>query len=307
MPPSRKRTINVAGLNVQATADVGVSAKYEVRKTVTEHVPEDVTRAKNSAWLTILSPFTHWAGLIGDKLAYKRELLRIQQEEALTAIVRHAAPKLALLRAPIKPIPAKFLVPFLENASLEEPDSELIRMWANLLVSSAENYNEDNVYYVRLISQLSSVQARLFEAIIGVGGPKRVLLTMEEKFFLGQYFLSERILDAFKNAKRPPATLNQAWKLLERILNMEGVVVEHIDLGHLTKDDYTGGCPSYSIYKDSQQNDFAILRGLGLLEYVDTGYMELIGRWKIKVMAHYVSPLGLASAEACGVQAGHGS
>jgi hypothetical protein len=53
MPQSRKRATNVPALNVQATADVGVSAKYEVRKTITEHVPEDVTRAKTSAWLTI--------------------------------------------------------------------------------------------------------------------------------------------------------------------------------------------------------------------------------------------------------------
>lgn len=307
MPRSRKRATDVPALNIQATAELGVSAKYEVKKTVTEHIPEDVTRAKTSAWLTILSPFTHWAGLLGDKLAYKRELLRIQQEEALTAVLRHAAPKLALIKAPIKPIPVKFLVPFLENASLEDPDSELVKMWANLLVSSAENYNEDNVYYVRLISQISSVQARLFEAIIGVRGPESVLLSMEENFFLGQHFLAERITDSFNTAKKPPATSTQAWKFMERILNMQGVVVVHIDLAHLVKDDYTAGCPSYSIYHDRQQNDYAILRGLGLVEYVDTGYMEVIGRWNIKVMAHYVSPLGLAFAEACGVQAERGS
>ena len=307
MPQSRKRNIDVPSLSVQATAEVGVLAKYEIRKTITEHIPVDVTRAKTSAWLTILSPFTNWAGLLGDKLAYKRDLLRIQQEESLTAIMRNAAPKLALIKAPIKPIPVKFLVPFLESASLEDPGSELVRMWANLLVSSAEDYNEDNVYYVRLLSQMSSVQARLFEAIVGVRGPRSVLISMEQNFFLGQHFLRQIIEDAFKKAKRPPATLTQAWKILERALNHQGVVIEHIDLGHMTKEDFTNGCPPYSIYNDKQQNDYAILRGLGLLEYVDTGYMEVIKRWNIKVMAHYVTPLGLAFAQACGVQAERGS
>jgi len=307
MRQSRKRNIDVPSSKVEAKAELGISAKYEVKKTITEHVPVDVTRAKTSAWLTILSPFTNWAGLIGDKLAYRRDLLRIQQEEALTAIVRHAAPNLALIKDPIKPIPVKFLVPFLENASLEDPDSELVKMWANLLVSSAKNYNEDNVYYVRLLSQMSSVQARLFEAIIGGRGPRSVLISMEQNFFLGQHFLSQMIEDAFKKAKKPPATLTQAWKILERALNHQGVVIEHIDLGHLTKEDFTNGCPPYSIYDDRQQNDYAILRGLGLLEYVDTGYMEVIERWNVKVMAHYVSPLGLAFAQACGVKAKRGS
>jgi len=209
MAPTRKQPFSAPASSVQASAEIGVSAKYEVRKAITEHVPEDVTRAKSNAWLTILSPITQWAGLIGDKLAHKRDLLRIQQEETLTAIMLRAGPKLALLKPPIAPVPVKFLVPFLEYASLEEPDSELVKMWASLLVSSAENYHADNVYYVRLISQMSSVQARLFEAMIGPRGPQYVLVSMEENFFLGQSFLSQRICDAFGNAKKPPLTLRQ--------------------------------------------------------------------------------------------------
>ena len=134
MPRSNSRPEGRGVLSIRAGAEVGASAKYEVKKNVTEHVPEDVTRARNTAWLTLLSPFTQWAGLIGDRLAHKRQLLRIQQEEALEAVFAQAAPRLALLKRPVEPIPVKFLVPFLENASLEEPDSELIRLWANLLV-----------------------------------------------------------------------------------------------------------------------------------------------------------------------------
>jgi hypothetical protein len=109
----------------EATAKVAAIAKYEVKKQITEVIPEDVTRAKASAWLTLLSPITHWAGLKGDQLAHKRHLLRIQQEETLAEIAQRAMPRIKALGKPITPVPAKFLVPFLEKASLEEPDSRL--------------------------------------------------------------------------------------------------------------------------------------------------------------------------------------
>ncbi len=297
-----KRSETAGGLSVQARADIRASAKYEVKKNIIEQVPEDVIRAKNGAWLTILSPFTQWAGLIGDRLSHKRHLLRIQQEESLNAILSHAAPNLASLRGPLSPIPLKFLVPFLESASLEESDSDLIKLWANLLVASAKEYHPDNVYYVRIISQISSMQARLFQNIIGPDGAENVLLAMEQNYFLGTSFLNEIIGEAFGECKRPPRTLTQAWNIISKNLEIPGVLVEHIDLGHNERDDYTSGPPHYSIYEDKQQNDYAILRGLGLLDYVDTGYFEIAG-WKIKVMAHYVSPLGLAFAEACGARA----
>jgi hypothetical protein len=300
-----KRSSKSPILNVRADVEIGASAKYELKKTVTEHVPADVVRAKNSAWLTALSPFTQWAGLIGDKLAHKRNLLRIQHEEAISAILERAAPRLRAIQGPIKPIPLKFLVPFLENASLEEPDSALIEMWATLLVSSAEEYNENNLYYVRLISQMSSVQAKIFENIIGPFGVHSVLVAMEQYFFHGQNFLRDRIFDEFNKSKRTLHTLETSWKKIEKAVNIQGVVIEHIDLGHVVRkrerDEYTSGPPSFSIYDDKQENDYLILRGLGLIEYTDTGDFEINNQWNIKVMGYYISPLGLAFAEACGV------
>ena len=130
---------------------------------------------------------------------------------------------------------------------------------------------------------------------------------MEHNYFLGQDFIVESIREAFKTSKRSNDRLREAWNLLSKTLNNEGVVIQHIDLGEIRdtidrkNDRYTNGLPNYSIYKDENENDYAILRGLGLVEYVDTGYFEINNLWKIKVMAHYVSALGLRFAEACGV------
>lgn len=299
----RKRVFGVPVATVQATAEITASAKYEVQKKITEHIPADVTRAKASAWLTLLSPITQWAGLKGDQLAHKRELLRIQQEETLTAILRRAAPRLAKLEPPIRPIPVKFLVPFLENASLEEPNSELVNMWANLLVSSAENYNPTYVHYVGIISQMSAIQAHLFEAIIGPIGPRSVEISLELIEF---NLLTDYIRDHFdEEGKRPPTTLNRAWARLTRMLNIEGMLIRHMEVGKKNdRQDFVNGCPSYSIYKDCQENDFSVLEALRLLHYTDTGFIQVGDRWEVKVMAYYVSSLGLAFAAACGVQSG---
>jgi hypothetical protein len=108
------------GLRASAKVAAIAKASYVRKKTTTETI--NVTRAKTSAWLDLISPLTEWAGLKGDELRSKRILLRLQREDILDEIVERARKKLGNLAA-LKPIPNKFLVPFLEQASLEDPES----------------------------------------------------------------------------------------------------------------------------------------------------------------------------------------
>ena len=108
-----------ATASLGASAKVAATAKYEFRKNVKQVIPEDVTRAKAGAWLTLISPLTQWAGLKGDQLAHKRELLRLQREDTLAEIARRVDRRLKELPPQERPIPTKFLVPYLEKASLK--------------------------------------------------------------------------------------------------------------------------------------------------------------------------------------------
>src|SRR5580704_17210450 len=126
-----------SGISARATAKVEAVAKatYQRKKTTTEVVPPDVTRAKAGAWLTLLSPITEWAGLKGDALKFRRRLLRIQQEETLLRIAQSVRAKLADAHIS-RPIPRKILVPALEKPSLEDAtDDVMVDRWANLLSS----------------------------------------------------------------------------------------------------------------------------------------------------------------------------
>jgi hypothetical protein len=82
-----------AAVKAEATAKLAIERK----KLTTEVIPPDVTRAKACAWLTLFSPLTEWAGLSGDRLRHRREMLRIQNEEVLAEIVKESVKRCDLL------------------------------------------------------------------------------------------------------------------------------------------------------------------------------------------------------------------
>jgi hypothetical protein len=136
----------------------------ERKKAITEIIPPDVTREKSRAWLDLLSPFTEWAGLRGDQLKHKRELLRIQQETVLSEIVRKAIEQLSDNHAVVSPLPTKFLVPFLERASTEDPVSELMDWWASLLASAATGKGRHPIF-VEMIARITGDEAKFLEGL----------------------------------------------------------------------------------------------------------------------------------------------
>jgi hypothetical protein len=71
--------------------------------------------------------------------------------------ILHRAAKFARARK-VKPhdVPVKFLVPFLEKASLEEsgPDKTILDMWAHLLTSAISSYQSRQILYIDVLSKL---------------------------------------------------------------------------------------------------------------------------------------------------------
>ena len=59
----------------------------------------------------------------------------------------------------------KFLVPFLESASLEEEDSDMSEMWSKLLLNASMHYEQRYEVYQRLLSMVTSDEARLLRSM----------------------------------------------------------------------------------------------------------------------------------------------
>jgi len=151
---------------IEASATLTASAKvsYSRKKITTEVIPPDVTRAKAGSWLSLISPITEWAGLKGDALKYRRQQLRIQQEDSLLRLASKLRHKMAGHKV-LHPVPAKLLVPALEKASLEDSsDDVMIDRWANLLASAAQDVPVQP-RFVGILGELAGSQAECLERI----------------------------------------------------------------------------------------------------------------------------------------------
>jgi hypothetical protein len=149
------------------TADVklkgSVTASYTRKRTTTEVIPADVTRAKAGSWLDVISPITEWAGLRGDALRYQREQLRIRQEAALEQLALYVREAVAGKTIAF-PLPPKIVIPALEGASLEQPDSPLLQWWGRLLASGATRA-PIRPYLIDLMSKIGPQEAVLLESL----------------------------------------------------------------------------------------------------------------------------------------------
>jgi hypothetical protein len=144
-------------------SNLPINVSIRRSKEITERVPEDVTRAKAHAWLDVISPVTEWAGLKGDALRHKRELMRLEQEVSLSRLGEKLKERLE--GEAITPITPKVLIPALEKASLENPDSEMIERWANLLAEEALNPSDDTRTCVSILSELGVNEAEILDGI----------------------------------------------------------------------------------------------------------------------------------------------
>jgi hypothetical protein len=106
----------------------------------------------------IISPFS-------EARALKADHIRIQREETAIKIAKLARER-AVVDGRINSVPLKFIVPFLEKASLEDPDDEdMINLWANLLASSSRGFDAPMYRFVNVLAELDPIHARILKLI----------------------------------------------------------------------------------------------------------------------------------------------
>ncbi len=138
--------------------DVGLSARANLEAKISTEIPSQSSGRLVDAITDAFRPFTERRGL-------KADLIRLQREEVLIEIAKKAFRRLEIENAVPSPIPNKFLIPFLEKASLEDGDSYLIDRWADLLVSSSMTPEDAHPKFVQILSELGAAEARLLRDI----------------------------------------------------------------------------------------------------------------------------------------------
>jgi hypothetical protein len=157
------------------SVDIGLGAKASLEAKVSTEIPAQSTGRLVDALTDILRPFSERRGLKADQI-------RLQREEVLIEIARKAHHRLEIENQPINPLPNKFLVPFLEKASLEELDSVLMDRWADLLASSSADPGSAHPRYVQILSEITADEAHLLHLI--------AFNSIDEVRFPGQAFFN---------------------------------------------------------------------------------------------------------------------
>jgi hypothetical protein len=121
-------------------------------------VPEDVTRDTLTFAKRILGPLAEIGDLFSDKVRFLRFKSAAKTLNRAAEIAKENG---------ISPstIPMKFLVPFIEDCSLEEEDSPFIEQWAALLASASKGFNPLHVAIRDVLKNISSKEAELVGAL----------------------------------------------------------------------------------------------------------------------------------------------
>ena len=116
----------------QNPIELRLSAKATARFEVKTEIPATSSGRFVDSIVDMFRPFSESRGLLADNI-------RLQREDVLIEIAKKAKARALLENIEICAVPTKFLVPFLEKASLEKPNSELVDRWSDLLLSASHN------------------------------------------------------------------------------------------------------------------------------------------------------------------------
>jgi len=305
-PPTTEAADPAIGASLKAEATARYSREH--RTSLTGVIPEEVTRAKAGAWLDLISPLTQWAGRLGDRQRRKRFLEGVIYDEVvIDQIVDKATER---LRPPksgiIQPIPAKFVLSFLEQASREEPGSPLVDKWANLLASASEEFDAQYIHFVSILARLSSEQALLFQSMIDRAGSLNALRhALDDGYW---YRGTQGVTGAIalelmkhpyveKDGERGAAAYAQFIRAALEI-TFDTPALAFVYGSFIIEELNYNFIPSYTTYRGDQEVGYSILEAIGILRRVETGLFE-VGDVSFAATYYHLTPLGFHLAKSC--------
>jgi hypothetical protein len=262
------------------------------------------TKELSNALVEMFSPVTEALGTLGDRVRIYRQvsLLRSLKRAKQIAVEEGLA-----LNEP----PLKFLVPYLEDCSLESPeDDTLIDMWARLLVDAARTPKSEHNLFIRILREMSAPEARLFRFIASPSthshsASPRHLEDVESDWRTEYVSISiRRAIDRLGGLGE--LTSEDRLELLALYIHEEsetaGSVIYYLDIaegvpGHYPIDSLYSS-PRGPIDDDFDSSSFSILKALGLIG--DFKSPEIwFGRYCFVVYTYYVTGFGAKFAQAC--------
>lgn len=254
----------------------------------------------SKALVDMFSPATNFLGTLGDKVRVYRQLSLMKSIKRANEIA--ASEGLQLAEPPLK-----FLVPFMEECSLESPDdSKMIEMWARLLASSSSNYESDCHLFIRILREITPDEARLIDYMCS---PKSADLNSHlsdvgfdwhDSFV---YARLQRIIESLEEPLNKNTDFSFIMSEFYKESEERGTLIYFFLIckgeegkTYLSEEILTSG--RGPIDDDYKRSSIAILKSLGLLgDYRSPEFW--FGNYVFEVNAYYITELGYHFIEAC--------
>jgi hypothetical protein len=276
---------------------VSLGAKATRNKIIKETITEDVTRSKWRAVLDFFSPLVKRRAIKGEELDFELRLLRLQHRETLRVIAERYKERRSTKLAVLSPVPLKFMAPFLEQASLEEPDSTLVDLWTNLLVSASEDFNPHYTHFISIISRLSGAQGQILKELTGTKSWNALQMAVDS---MEDDYSSHAIEEHFswELKKADVSDYDSLCEFVQRFFYLAGLEVVHVSVENNNTKEYIDVIIEYSRYEDTKGLDYSILEAAGLARMVQTKFFD-VEKWSVRLVYYYMTNLGLEFAKAC--------
>jgi hypothetical protein len=260
------------------------------------------TKEISNALVEIFSPVTELLGTLGDQV-------RIYRQLSLMRALKHAQEIVTKEQLTVVEPPIKFLVPFMEDCSLEAPeDNLLVDMWAKLFVSAASNFKSEHNLFIRILREMTYSEAKLLEYVISQETHQHYVDSWHLEDVEGEWsdpFVFIKIRDSISkfgtelNDTFPFENLEVEFR---KQAEQPGCVVYFFDIEKGVRNEY----PLEGVHTNSRgpiDDDFdsisiAMLKSLGLIgEYKSS---ELwFGSYVFDVRSYFLTELGAHFVASC--------
>jgi Abortive infection alpha len=118
---------------------------------------DGIRQALGRALADFLGPAAQEGGhIIADRVRFLRWRVALRTVERAQRIAEEK-------RLSSGHVPLKFLVPFLEQASLQEEEGDLSEMWSHLLAKARDSYSDRHVTFLGILNVLSPAEAEVLK------------------------------------------------------------------------------------------------------------------------------------------------
>lgn len=224
-------------------------------------LPEKVIKDASDFLQRLLGPAVEAADLLSDKI-------RIIRYENAIKIIDRARNISKKEKINIKNVPLNFLVPFLEQASLQE-DDEITEIWARLLTSAATDYDPILIVIKDTLTRLSSREVGFIDEVCEIddfdynfkdyeGDPENWLSFHNEQIANIHIEIAKRF-ENFPSEKNEKVIIKKYFKEIEKCM---AVPLKFV----VGSNKYPGVSKDITLISTELRSSVHILRNTGIFE-----------------------------------------